>query len=189
MILLRKRIFIACEGESEESFVKWLQQLCDDQELSIHLDSYLLRGGGYEKMLSIAIEERNKRRSKAGSAFKQSVLFVDTDRGDSSVDVWSLENLRQAAFKSDFFACFSRPNLEGVLLRMLLPKAQIAWDSKRVEKELHNVWEKYKKPATADILALKFRLDKIDPADAILRVAQKDPDIQALLSAIGFKNK
>jgi bisphosphoglycerate-dependent phosphoglycerate mutase len=57
IIQQRKRIFIAAEGESEQSFVKWLQQLSDQQRLHIHLDCQTLEGGGYKTMLERAVRE------------------------------------------------------------------------------------------------------------------------------------
>lgn len=37
IIQQRKRIYIAVEGEGEQSFIKWLQQLCDQNDLHVHL--------------------------------------------------------------------------------------------------------------------------------------------------------
>ena len=34
----RKRIFVGTEGESERAFAAWLQQLCNQQGQSVHLD-------------------------------------------------------------------------------------------------------------------------------------------------------
>lgn len=74
IIQQRKRIYIAVEGEGEQSFIKWLQQLCDQSGLHVHLDSQPLGGGGYKTMLSRAVHERKrKERSKA----KHSILLVD----------------------------------------------------------------------------------------------------------------
>ena len=58
IIKQRQRIFIAAEGESEQSFVKWLQQLSDEKELHVHLDCLALNGGGYKPMLEKAARER-----------------------------------------------------------------------------------------------------------------------------------
>ncbi|MFN7097214.1 MAG: hypothetical protein ACK4PR_06620 [Gammaproteobacteria bacterium] len=50
-ISLRKRFFLAVEGDGEQSFVKWLQELSEQKKLHIHLDCQPLSGGGYSSML------------------------------------------------------------------------------------------------------------------------------------------
>lgn len=76
-IIKRTRHFLAVEGESEQSFVKWLQYLADKEELHVHLDCQPLGGGGYEIMLNRAIlYSRRKDRSKT----KSSILLIDADR-------------------------------------------------------------------------------------------------------------
>jgi hypothetical protein len=46
-IIRRARFFLAVEGESEQSFVRWLQ-LLSDEKVPVHLDSYPLGGGGFK---------------------------------------------------------------------------------------------------------------------------------------------
>ena len=41
----RRRIFVGVEGKSEKSFVVWIQNLCDEAELRIHLDIWAAGGG------------------------------------------------------------------------------------------------------------------------------------------------
>jgi hypothetical protein len=36
IIQQRKRIYIAVEGDGEQSFIKWLQLLCDENGLHVH---------------------------------------------------------------------------------------------------------------------------------------------------------
>lgn len=52
IIQQRTRYFLAVEGESEQSFIKWLQNLADQNGLHVHLDCQPLGGGGYEMMLN-----------------------------------------------------------------------------------------------------------------------------------------
>lgn len=52
----RTRFHAAVEGEGEQSFIKWLQNLSDQQGLHIHLDCQLIGGGGYKSMLNEAVK-------------------------------------------------------------------------------------------------------------------------------------
>ena len=55
LIIQRTRHFFAVEGEGEQSFIKWIQELSDQNELHVHLDCEVLKGGGYKTMLKGAI--------------------------------------------------------------------------------------------------------------------------------------
>jgi len=77
----RTRYFVGAEGESEQSFIKWLQDLSEQQNLHIHLDCYPLGGGGYSGMLRTALLYRRRGLSKGG--YHRSFLIVDGDRADT----------------------------------------------------------------------------------------------------------
>ncbi len=89
---IRKRIYLAVEGEGEQSFIKFLQQLSDQNSIHIHLDCEVLSGGGCKTMLERAVIYRSRREKTKGKA-KNSILIVDTDRADKNDDGWSLEQL------------------------------------------------------------------------------------------------
>lgn len=112
----RTRFFFAVEGESEQSFIKWLQGLTDERGLSVHLHSRPLGGGGYGSMLKQADVYRE--RGLSNGRYKGSFLLVDEDRATSGDD-WSIEKLRQKAFGLNISLCCQRPNFEALLLRMM----------------------------------------------------------------------
>lgn len=177
IIRQRKRIFIAGEGESEQSFVKWLQQLSDQQESHIHLDCQTLEGGGYKTMLERTVREcKRKERYRA----KFSILLVDGDRALRGDDGWSLLQLRQEASKHGIDVCVQHPNLEGLFLRMFPNKERLQPDSARAHSQLCQAWPGYEKPADARALADKFVLDDL------LRVARIDEDLGGLLKMVGL---
>ncbi len=177
---LRKRFFLAAEGESEQSFVKWLQNLSDRKGLSIHLDCYVLGGGGYNSMLETAI--RYKERSAKKGVYEASFLLIDKDRSDSGD--CSMQTLRKKAEKAKIRVCCQRPNFEGLLLKMIAPQKKSYRNMNAIEakRELLKKWPIYenKKPATARVLEQKFSLD------TLLRVAKTENDLSNLLSALGF---
>jgi hypothetical protein len=178
VIQQRKRIFITGEGESEQSFIKWLQLLSDQQGLHIHLDFKNLEGGGYKTMLEKAVRERKrKERYKA----KSSILLVDSDRSDRGDDGWSLLQLKQYALKEHFEVCVQHPNLEGLLWRMLPNNEQLQPSSTKAHSQLCQSWPDYQKPADTRTLAGKFS------SGDLFRVAKVDSELNALLLIIGLQ--
>lgn len=176
VILQRKRIFFAAEGESEQSFIRFLQFISDQQHLSVHLDCEVLNGGGYKTMLERAACHRiRKGRNKI-----KGILIVDTDRAEKNDDGWSIEKLRAEANKQNLYACFQTPNLEGLLLRMLPGKERLQPKYSTVQKQLSKEWKEYQKPVDARTLISKFTLDDL------LRVAKVDADLKHLLETIGL---
>jgi hypothetical protein len=60
----RTRFFLAVEGEGEQAFIKWLQELSDQQEMHVHLESEVLGGGGYKSMLANGVRYRERKERK-----------------------------------------------------------------------------------------------------------------------------
>ncbi len=176
IILQRTRFFFSVEGEGEQSVIKWIQELADQNGLHIHLDCEVLKGGGYKTMLKSTIHyQKRKERQKA----KSSILLVDGDRADGD-DGWSISQLKQEAFRHNIVVCVQNPNLEGLLLRLMPGKENLQPVGSNVQAQLRSVWPSYKKPADTRTLAGKFTL-----AD-LLRVAKIDSELNTMLSIIGL---
>ena len=62
----RKRIYCAVEGEGEQAFIKFLQNISDQEGLHLHLDCEPLGGGGYKSMLEKAIRYRARKERHNG---------------------------------------------------------------------------------------------------------------------------
>ncbi len=181
MRIQRKRIYFAVEGEGEQSFIKFLQQISDQNKLHVHLDCEVLSGGGYKKMLDRAIIYRSRTEKKKGKA-KESILIVDTDRAEKNDDPWSIEDLTTEANKNTFTVCLQQPNLEGLLLRMLPGNEKLMPNVSTVQKQLSKEWQNYNKPADARTLMNKFSFDDLK------RVARSDSYLKNLLIKIGLLN-
>jgi hypothetical protein len=176
LILQRTRHFFSVEGEGEQSVIKWIQELSDQNGLHVHLDCEVLKGGGYKTMLERAIRcRKRKERQKA----KSSILLVDGDRAERD-DGWSLSKLRQEALKHKIIVCIQHPNLEGFLLRLMPGKECLQPNRANVQALLRNSWPNYKKPADTRTLSERFTL-----AD-LLRVAKVDEDLGGLLKMVGL---
>ena len=115
IIKTRARFFVAVEGESEQSFVTWLQVL-SQKELHIHLDGVLLGGGGFKSMLQDAVR-LYKRRCRTAGVYQDRFLVLDRDRAEQGD--WSIEKLKREAAETRITVCVQNPNHEGLLLRMM----------------------------------------------------------------------
>jgi hypothetical protein len=178
IIKIRARFFVAVEGESEQSFVKWLQTLSEN-ELHIHLDAVLLGGGGFKSMLQKAVRLHNRGCRKG--AYQDRILIVDRDRAEQGD--WSVKELKQQAAKYKFTVFVQCPNHEGLLLRMMPDMEREIPDAASAEAKLKSRWPDYQKPANAYMLGRKFSLEDL------LRVARVDPDLASLLRKIGLMGK
>ena len=177
IIQKRKRIYIAVEGDGEQSFIRWLQLLSDQQDLHVHLDCQPLGGGGYRSMLEGAVRERKR---KGRLTAKTSILLVDADRAQRGDDGWSLSQLSQEALKHKISVCVQDPNQEGLLLRLMPENERLQPNAANVQKQLRSIWPDYQKPVDARTLASRFSLDDL------VRVARVDLELRNLLSTIGL---
>ena len=173
--VIRTRFFLAVEGESEQSLVRWLQTL-SEKELHIHLDAVPLGGGGFKSMLEKAVR-LHKRHCRIG-VYKDRFLLVDGDRAGQGD--WSVEKLRREAARHNFIVCVQNPNHEGLLLRMMRGIEREIVDAKSAKAKLKSRWPSYEKPMNAHALGRQFSLDDL------LRVAKVDTDLETLLRKIGL---
>lgn len=176
--VIRARFFIAVEGDSEQSFVKWLQTL-SERELHVHLDAAWLGGGGFKSMLERAVRE-HARRCKTRGEYQACFLIVDGDRADRGD--WPIQKLRLEAAKYKMTVCVQRPNHEGLLLRMMRGMEREIPDAASAQAKLKSRWPSYQKPANAYTLGRQFSIEDL------LRVANVDPDLETLLKAIGLND-
>lgn len=177
MINQRTRYFIPAEGEGEQSFIKWIQQITDQNGLHVHLDCQPLGGGGYEALLKNAIRYRKlKERHKA----KSTILLLDKDRADGGHDGWTITQLRETATKHKIDLCLQVPNLEGLFLRMFPGNERLQPDATNAKKLLRSIWPEYKKPTDAQSLAKKFTFTDLK------RAAKYDEELTKLLETIGL---
>lgn len=175
----RRRFFFAVEGESEQSFVKWLQILSDEEELGIHLQVFVLDGGGFKSMLEKAVREREKSRRTRG-IYRGCFLLVDGDRENEGD--WPISRFKEQAKGERFVAFIQRPNFEGVLVRLRPGFEAKNPGKKEAEGLLKRHWPNYEKPENAEALRKRFTL-----AD-LRRAARRDDELGSLLKHLGFSS-
>lgn len=172
---IRIRFFLAVEGESEQSLVRWMQSL-SEKYLHIHLDAVPLGGGGFKSMLEKAVR-LHKRHCRIG-VYQDRFLIVDRDRAEHGD--WSIDELRREGGKHKFIVCVQNPNHEGLLLRMMPGLEHEIPDATSAKARLRSRWANYEKPMNAQALGRQFSLDDL------LRVARVDTDLATLLKTIGL---
>ena len=74
----RRAVFIASEGQSERALVRFLQRLCDEADLSVHLDARPQDGGGAENVIEQAGRWLEKNPPKR--EYKTRLVLLDRDR-------------------------------------------------------------------------------------------------------------
>jgi hypothetical protein len=123
MVPRRTRIFIGCEGDCEVALVAWLQRLCDTLGLYHHLDRGPAAAGGGDTLAIVETCRDFRSRGRQKGAYARSLIILDRDRiaGDG-------ERGRRAiatAAREGFLLVFSKPNIEGLLLRLIIGHEQV----------------------------------------------------------------
>ena len=172
IVAKRRRIFVGVEGESERSFVAWLQRLCDTKARRLYLDIFVAGGGDCKEIASRSVGEC-RRRNAALTPYSARIVLLDSDRLKD--DVRNDRDPAPVAEKEEIDLVFLNPNLEGLLLRLCPKQETRRPTSKNAIKGLKRYWSDYAKPPSADDLS-----DRFNDGD-LRRVAKHDEGIRKLL--------
>ena len=172
----RHSFFIAGEGQSERPFARFLQHLCDEAGLHVHLNIKPQDGGG-----SVAVVEQAGRwlkRNRSRREYRARLVLLDRDR----IEVEPQEGIRAQAVAAryELEIVFQDPNLEGLLVRLHKGQEQRKIRAPDSESELRKVWPEYQKPPTAEQLRQRFTLDDVR------RAATHDQYLRKLLEVLGL---
>lgn len=171
----RKRIFLGCEGESEQAYGAFLQRLCDNAGLSVQIVARNLQPAGdptaiARRAVASAIAENAK------APITARAILIDADR------LADLADRGQAAQRlldqARFITIWQHPDHEGFLLRHLPGHGMDDPPRGRSFEALQAVWPRYHKAMASRDLGLM--LDH----DAILRAGRFVPEFQKLLQMI-----
>ncbi|WP_019831140.1 RloB domain-containing protein [Sphingomonas sp. PR090111-T3T-6A] len=180
IVAQRRRLFVGCEGESEQAYVALLSRLAEAQRLSVHLDAVLLRPGGGDPLglVELAVKKAAERERKHGR-FDARFVLLDNDRlgaapaRDARID--------PAIAQAHLQLIWQHTCHEALLLRHLEGCTQLRPASTQLAiAALEARWPTYRKGMAAARLA-----DRIELA-AIERVSQVEPGLAALLDVAGF---
>lgn len=176
----RKRIYLGCEGTSEQSYGKRLNELADSSGLHLALDCDVLQPGGGDPLaiVQLAVKRIQMKIRKRGG-FERCAVLLDRDTLSQNPD-WEAQ-ISALERKNKIFLIWQRPCHEGFLLRHLADQTtRTPQSSELAIQALKRVWPDYRKGMPATDLAA--RIDR----SAIERAASVEPNLNAFLKGIGF---
>ena len=177
----RRRLFIGCEGESEQAYVAVLARLADDARLAVHLDAVLLQPGGGDPL---AIVERaalraDEREGRRGDPYARRFVLLDDDKLGQAPQ--RDQRIAGVAASAGLRLIWQRPCHEALLLRHLEGCGQLQPATTPVAgQQLIQRWATYEKAMPAARLA-----ERLDQA-AIVRVGAVEAELALLLQEIGL---
>lgn len=172
----RERFFVCAEGESERSLAKWLQLLCNEQKLHVHLDICVAQGGDSLAVVEFANFQYQKRRNRFGE-YVAGFVLLDNDRLDR--DRQSGRD-PEPALAPGLQIVFLKPNLEGVLLRLHSGRETLRPTARSAPRALKKDWPEYRKPAAADDLNKRFK------SEDLRRAAMFDAQLKWVMETLGL---
>ena len=152
----RRSFFIAGEGQSERPFARFLQHLCDETGLHVHLDIRPQDGGGSAAVIEQA--GRWLKRNRSRREYRARLVLLDRDRVVE--DPQEGDKAEKAAKRYGFEIVFQDPNLEGLLVRLHRGQEQRKIRASDSASELRKIWSEYQKPSTAEQLRQRFTLGR-----------------------------
>jgi hypothetical protein len=113
----RRRFFLGCQGESEQSYGALLQIIADEPlQLCVHLDLQLLGGGDPLAIVEAAVEKARERARNRGRFVHRAVL-LDSDRHGYAPE--RDNRIAPLAQANGLLLIWQRPCHEALLLRHL----------------------------------------------------------------------
>ena len=173
----RRRIFIGAEGESERSFAKWLGRLCDEADLHVHLDVRVCGGGDSFAVARYALKQYRERYKTYGR-FSAGLILLDADRIEE--DRSHGRDPLTAIGGERLSLVYLKPKIEGLLFRLYPGYENRPVSAHDAERSLQQLWPEYVKPASANALGRRFKLDDLR------RVSWHDADLRRLLAILGL---
>jgi hypothetical protein len=173
----RARIFLGCEGESEQSYGAFLQRLADDSGAMVHIVAVNLRPAGDPLALAEKAKKAFAAEEKKGR-FSGKAILLDSDRLNEPADRGA--RAQHLLAQEEFITIWQRPDHEGLLLRHFPghehddPPRGISMDA------LKALWPEYHKNMPAS--DLKKRLTLLD----VRRAAGTNLPLRQLLDCIGI---
>ena len=174
----RKRIFLGSEGFSERSYGRYLQQIADNNNLSIHIDCNNVTGGGDPLKVveeSIRLMKRNSRNH--GDYLVKSIM-LDSDKLGRSID--RDNRIRPLSAEHDIRLVYSEPNFEAFLLRHFPGCENKRPPAKTAFSEMKKVWPEYYKGIDAKSIY------KMLGEDGLLRACTVEDSLGDFLISVGF---
>lgn len=177
----RVRIFVGCEGESEQGYIALLQRLADAAGLALHLDTVVLQPGGGDPLaiVELAARRMTQRERQSGVPYAHRAILLDADKRGQQPQ--RDDRATVIAAGAEITLLWQEPCHEALLLRHLPNCAQLRPPQTPVAcQQLVQRWPNYRKPMPAARLA-----ERIDAA-SLARVRVVEGALAGFLVAIGL---
>ncbi|HTY49458.1 MAG TPA: RloB domain-containing protein [Steroidobacteraceae bacterium] len=174
----RRPVFVGCEGESEVSYVRLLQDLIAAEGKAIHLIIENLGIGASEPQTRVELAVRKlEQLRRTRMAPQERFVLLDQDQADTNPQ--RTEAARRLARAHSIQIVWQKPCFEAMLLRHLPQCAsRRPQTSADAGKALKREWPEYLKPMTR--LELGRKIDR----GAVLRAAAVEQELQLLLTCV-----
>jgi hypothetical protein len=176
----RTRIYLGCEGESEQSYGKRLNEIADSFDLHLHFDNDLLRPGGGDPLalVQLAIRRIKEKEVKRGMFALRAILLDKDKLGLSPERDAQIESLTQP---HRLLLIWQDTCHESFLLRHLEGQDNARPQTTGLAfQALKRAWPEYHKPMSAMQLAVKIDLC------TILRARSVESAFAEFLDLIGL---
>jgi hypothetical protein len=176
----RTRIYLGCEGPSEQSYGKRLGEIAEAAGLHLYFDNDVLQPGGGDPLALVQLAVRRIKVIEAKrTSFTHRAILLDRDKIGLKPD-WDAQ-IKQLANKNRLHLIWQEPCHEGFLLRHLEDQQSMhPQTSDLASQALKRIWAEYHKPMAAMHLANKIDLE------AVRRASSADTALAAFLNQIGL---
>jgi hypothetical protein len=154
----RKRLFLGCEGESEQAYGTLLNRLANANGPTIHIVAINLQPAGDSLALAEKAVSAYQREVRKGG-FAAKAILLDADKRD---DLPEKGRRAQALLtKQGFTAIWQRPSHEGLLLRHFPGQEYVNPSRDQVMRAICSQWPGYRKNMAAAELQKMLTLEHI----------------------------
>jgi len=174
----RKRVFVGCEGDSERSYARWLQELSDVASARFQLDTFIAGGGDPLAIIEDCIK-RYKKREREQGRFWRKVIILDSDRlGQNAQRDCQIGSRIGPA---NITLLYQEYEHEALLLRHFPRHQTRRPPAGQGLGALQRVWPEYRKPADA------LTLGKTLSHGHLCRMMRVEPSFRDFCEGIGLQ--
>jgi hypothetical protein len=176
----RIRIYLGCEGQSEQSYGARLAQIADAAGLHLHFDNDVLPPGGGDPLALVQLAARRiKAKEARRGAFAFRTILLDRDKVGAAPERDA--RIDQLSWQNRLHLIWQEPCHEGFLLRHLEGhQTARPVTSNLAAQALKEVWAEYQKAMPAIHLAARIALQ------AVRRACAVESALAAFLDRIGL---
>ncbi len=180
-IALRRRVFLGCEGESEQSYGKRLEALSNEPCKRFHFHTVLLQPGAGDAsvLIRVALAKMRREEARYGGAYEHRAILLDSDTRNVVPDRM-LHAIAEAG-QAGVLLIWQDPCHEALLLRHLEGnQTKRPRTARQANAALLQFWPVYRKPMSA--ASLSTHIDRA----AVRRAAAVEDGLCEFLNKIGF---